>query len=118
MPHPAWDNPADFVDTDDFAVRAVIAFQAGGTRAIVGILDEPYLEGSLGSRPKPGDFQMDTVRPKFTCVEGTCSGARRGDTLTVYLADGVTVHGLYNIMTYPQQNGTGTEVLELTPASS
>jgi hypothetical protein len=118
MPHPSWDNPADFVSLDDFAVKAVIQFQGGtpAPRTISGIFDEPYVEGRLG-KPKPSDYQMDSVRPKLTCVEGTCTGARRGDTVVIYLADGVTVHGTYNIMTYPQKDGTGLEVLELTPAS-
>lgn len=109
MPHPAWDNPADFLDMDDFAVRAVIHFQGGGEREISGIYDGPYLEGRIG------DYEQDTTKPKFTCVEGTCAGARRRDGITIYQADGVTVFGSFGIMTYPQPDGNGLEVLELTP---
>src|SRR5213595_2767252 len=100
MPHPSWDNPAEFVDLGDFAVKAVIQFQGGTTRTIQGIFDEPYLEAELA------EHEQDTTRPKFTCVEGSAQGARRGDGLVVYLADGVTVHGTFGIMTYPQTDGS------------
>lgn len=108
MPHPSWDDPSDFVDRDDFAVRGVILFQDGTRREITGIYDGPYVEGKLG------EYEHDTTRPKFTCVEGTVNGVRRGDGLEVYQADGVTLFGTFNIMTTPQPNGTGLHVLELT----
>lgn len=110
MPHPSWDNPAEFVDQDDFAVRGVIQFQDGTRREITGIYDGPYREGKLG-----GDYEQDTTKPKFTCLEGVCKGARRGDGLDVYEQDRVTLFGTFGIMTYPQPDGTGLEVLELTP---
>lgn len=109
MPHPTWDNPADFLELDEFAVKATIQFQDGTTRNIVGLYDGPYREGQLG------EYEQDTTKPKFTCLEGVCAGARRKDGLTVYKADGVTVFGQFGIMTYPQPDGTGLEVLELTP---
>jgi hypothetical protein len=117
MPHPSWDDPSDFIELDDFAVKATIQFQDGTTRTIAGIYDGPYVEATIGVKRFGGDFQQDTTKPKFTCVEGACNGARRGDSLMVYLADGVTVFGSFSIMTYPQPNGTGLESLELTPAS-
>ncbi|KVE35261.1 head-tail joining protein [Burkholderia sp. TSV86] len=110
MPHPAWDDPAEFLDLDEFAVKAVIQFQNGETREIVGIYDGPYREAQLG------EYEQDTTKPKFTCMEGVARGARRGDGLVVYEADGVSVFGTFNIMTYPQPDGTGLEVLELTQA--
>jgi hypothetical protein len=109
MPHPAWDNPADFVDTDDFAVKAVIQYQAGGTLNIIGIYDGPYELAKLK------EYQQDTTKPKFTCVEGTCVNVHRGDDLVVYQADGVTVFATFGILTYPQPDGTGMEVLQLAP---
>lgn len=109
MPHPSWDNPADFMDTDDFAVKAIIQFQDGTTRNIVGIYDGPYLEARLK------EYEQDTDKPKFTCVEGTCAGVRRGDDLVVYQSDGVTVFATFGILTTPQEDGTGLEVLELAP---
>jgi hypothetical protein len=107
MPHPSWDNPADFINADEFAVKAIIQFQAGGSRDIVGVYDGPYREGELD------DYRQDTTKPRFTCVEGTCVGARRGDSIVVYEADGVTVFGTFGILSYPQPDGTGMEVLEL-----
>ena len=102
MPHPSWDNPADFVSLDDFATQAVIQLQAGGTRTVSGIFDDPYLNAQLG------EYEMDTSKPRLTCVEGTLAGVKRGD--------GVTINGKqYGVMTYPQPDGTGLEVLELTP---
>lgn len=109
MPHPSWDSPEDFVDLGDFAVKAIIQFQDGTTRPITGIYDGPYVEGKLK------EYEQDTTKPKFTCVEGVCVGVRRADGLVVYQADGVTVFGTFGIMTYPQPDGTGLEVLELTP---
>ena len=106
MPHPHWDEPAEFLD--DFAVKAVIQFQNGTTRTIRGIYDGPYKEGTLN------DYEQDATKPKFTCVEGTCAGVHRGDGLQVYLDDGVTLFGTFGILTYPQPDGTGLEFLELT----
>jgi hypothetical protein len=111
MPHPSWDNPADFVSEDDFGVKAVIQFQDGTARTIVGIYDGPYEKAKLK------EYEQDTTKPKFTCIEGTCAGARRGDGLVVYQPDGVTVFATFGIMTYPQPDGTGLEVLEITPDS-
>ncbi len=107
MPHPSWDSPDEFIDLNDFAVRGIIQFQNGTTREISGMYDGPYREGSIG------DYEQDTVKPKFTCTEGRCAGVRRGDSLVVYAGDGVTVFGTFGIMTYPQPDGAGLEVLEL-----
>jgi hypothetical protein len=118
MPTPAWDNPADFIDLGDFAVKGVIEFVPQGktarnldgtTRDITGIFDEPYLKAGLR-----GDYELDSESPRFTCVEGSSTGARKGDTLVVYNSDGKTVFGTYSIMTSPQPDGTGLETLELS----
>jgi len=114
VPHPAWDDPSEFLELDEFAVKATIQFQDGTTRNIVGMYDGPYREATLG-KGHLGDYEQDTTKPKFTCMEGTCQGARRGDGLVVYNTDGVTVFGEFAIMTYPQPDGTGLEALELTP---
>jgi hypothetical protein len=109
MPHPSWDDPSEFIDLGDFAVKGVIQFQDGSTRDIVGIYDGPYELARLN------EYAQDTTKPKFTCQEGTCNGVKRGDDLVVYQADGVTVFATFGILTYPQPNGTGLEVLELSP---
>ena len=100
MPHPSWDNVREFVDLDDFATPGVIQFQAGGTRMVSGIFDDPYLNAQLG------EVEQDTGRTRFSCVEGDLAGVKRGDA--------IVIHGkTYAVMTYPQQDGTGLEVLEL-----
>lgn len=109
MPHPSWDDPTEFVNADDFAVRGVIQFQDGTTREIVGIYDGPYEMSKLN------EYEHDTTKPKFTCVEGVCVGVDRGDDVTVYESDGVTMFATFGILTGPQPDGTGLEVLELAP---
>jgi hypothetical protein len=112
MPHPSWDDPSEFIDIDDFAVKAIIQFQDGTTRNIVGIYDGPYLMATLKG------YEQDTSKPKFTCAEGTCDGVRRGDAIVIYNSDGVTFFGTFGILTYPEPDGTGLESLELAPDPS
>jgi hypothetical protein len=101
MPAPAWDNLDDFMDTADFAVPAVVQFQAGGTRDVAGILEDPYLGASAG------EFTEDTTRTTFQLPMARATGIKRGDAL---VADGVT----YDIMTRPQSLGDGMAQLELS----
>ena len=96
---PAWENLAEFFDPKDFGDNAVITY-AGGTRAVEGILDDPYLGAQIG------DHTQDTLRPTFTLALSDCSGVKRFDTLTV---KGV----VYDIMTKPQADGTGMAIIEL-----
>lgn len=102
MTNPAWDNLDEFMDTDDFAVPAVVQFQAGGTRDVQGILEDPY----LGARK--GDFVEDTIKPTFQLPLSRCTGIKRGDVLVVGSAT-------YDIMTRPQALGDGMAQLELSP---
>lgn len=109
MTSPAWDNLDEFMDTDDFAVPAVVQFQAGGTRDVTGILEDPYLDGKLG------DFHEDTTQPTFQLPLYRCTGIKRGDTLVATLPkNGGTV--TYDIMTRPQPLGDGMAQLELSRA--
>lgn len=100
MPAPAWENLDDFLDLDDFAHAGVVGFQAGGTRTVNGIFDDPYLDAQLG------EYAMDSSDPRFTAKESDLVGVRRGDTLVVA---GVT----YDILTGPQPDGTGMAMLKL-----
>ncbi|CAG2144438.1 hypothetical protein LMG31506_03005 [Cupriavidus yeoncheonensis] len=102
MPHPAWDNPADFISLDDFAVQAEIQFQAGGTRTVAAIFDDPYMDAKLG------EYDMDTSAPRITCVEADLAGVKRGDAVVIA---GKT----YGVTRYPQPDGNGHAVLELAP---
>ncbi|MEX3924401.1 hypothetical protein AB4Y36_10270 [Paraburkholderia sp. BR10936] len=96
---------------DEFAVRGVIQFADGVTpdKEIVGLYDGPYVKTTLKS------YVQDTTAPIFTTGEGACKPAKRGDTLVVYEPDGVTVFGTFGILTYPQVDGHGLEVLSLDP---
>jgi hypothetical protein len=101
MTTPAWDDLDEFLQTDDFAVNAVVQFQAGGTRQVTGILEDPYKGARLGT------FVEDTTAPTFQLPMVRCTGIRRGDALVV---DGIT----YDIMTRPQALGDGMAQLELS----
>jgi hypothetical protein len=109
MTTPAWDDLEEFMDTDDFAVAAVIQFQAGGSRNVTGHLEDPY----LGARK--GEFVEDTTVPTFQLPLYRCTGIKRGDSLVATLPkNGGTV--TYDIMTRPQPLGDGMAQLELSKA--
>lgn len=100
MPSPAWEDLDVFLQLDDFAVSAVIQFQAGGTRSVIGILDDPYLAARLGG------FDRDDNHITLTVKESDCGGVKRGDTV---LVSGRT----YDVMTTPQGDGTGVSLIVL-----
>lgn len=100
MPSPAWEDLDDFLDVDDFATAAVIHFQGGGQRPVVGNLDDPYL------LVRAGEYSEDTTKPTFYVKESDAAGIRRKDWLVV---NGKT----YDIMTGAQPDGTGMAIIEL-----
>lgn len=101
--NPAWDNLDDFLQADDFAVPAVIGFQAGGTRMVQGVFDDPSLSAKLGG------YDRDDNHVTLTLKASDTAGVRRGDTVAV---DGVT----YDVMTSPKMDGTGMATLVLANA--
>lgn len=100
MPKPAWDDLDAFLDGDEFAVKATIRLQEGGTRVVLGIFDDPYLNAQLG------EYELDTARPRFTCKEADVIGVQRGDLVDI---DGRT----YDVLTGAQPDGTGMALLDL-----
>lgn len=100
MSSPAWEDLDVFLQLDDFAVSAVIHLQAGGTRQVIGILDDPYLSASAGG------FDRDQVRPTLQLKETDAVGVHRGDWV-------VTQGRTYDIMTAPQGDGTGMALLDM-----
>ena len=102
MPKPAWDDLDAFLNTDEFAVAATVRLQDGGARVVRGIFDDPYLDAQLG------EYVADTSAPRFTCKASDAAGVRRGDWIAI---DGTT----YNVMTKPQNDGTGMVILRLEP---
>lgn len=100
MPFPAWDNLDEFVDPDDFAIKAIIV-QGGVTRpAINCIFDEPYLNAQIG------EFEMDSAQPRITAKESDLVGVKAKATCTVA---GKT----YAVVSPPQADGNGMAVLLL-----
>lgn len=102
MPSPAWEDLDAFLDVAEFAASICIRLQAGGTRQVSGIFDDPYLNADLG------EYDMDTSRPRVTCKEADVVDVTRGDIVVI---DGRE----YDVMTGPQSDGTGMALLDLAP---
>lgn len=92
--NPAWDNLDDFLQLDDFAVPAVVQFQAGGARDIKGVFDDPSLTAKLGG------YDRDDNQVTLTVTASDAAGIRRGDVVTVAGAS-------YDVLTTPKADGTG-----------
>lgn len=106
MPRPFWEDLGEFLDTDEFAVPAVISLRAGGQVSLPVIFDDPYVQAGLGDA-----LVRDDVRPRATCREALVVNVRRGDTITVNFPNGPRT---YDILTAAQPDGTGMAVLELS----
>lgn len=103
MRGPSWENLDDFLQTDDdggFAQPAVIQFEAGGTRTINVIFDDPYLNAQLG------EYEMDTSEPRISGKEVDMVGIERGDRVTVA---GET----FDVMASPEADGTGWAMVKM-----
>jgi hypothetical protein len=101
MPSPAWEDLDAFLQIEDFATTAVFTLLDSSTREVVGIYDDPYLNAQLG------EYQTDTSEPRFTCKEADTAGIQRKCT--------AVIHGrTYDVMSYPQQDGTGMAIIRLT----
>lgn len=103
MRGPSWENPDDFLQTDDdggFANTAVIHFQTGGSRTVKAIFDDPYLMSEIG------EYDADTSQPRLNGKEVDFAGVTRGDTVTV---TGET----FDILTSPQADGTGWAIIKM-----
>lgn len=103
MPAPAWEDLGVFFDPADFAVSATITTQAGASRTVSGIFDDPYMNAELG------EYDMDNTRPRFMATEADLEGIGRGDTLTLGAKS-------YDVLTFAQPTGDGLAVLELAEA--
>ena len=100
MPAPSWEQLDSFLQAGDFAVLAEVALQGGGTRAVLGLFDAPYYNAELG------EYDFDTRQPRFTCKAAEAGGIGRGDILSLAGTS-------YDVLTAPQEDGTGLAVLEL-----
>lgn len=105
MGKPSWENLDDFLGLDSsggFAIQANIALAAGGTLTVNGLFDDPSLNAALG------EFDHETIDPRFMCKSSDVAAVTRGDELT---ADGVT----YDVLSSPQHDGTGLATIKLAP---
>jgi len=102
MPAPDWEDLGDFLNLDDFAIEAEIAFSAGGTRTIRAIFDDPY------AAPALGELTLDSTGPTVSGRESDFAGVGRGDTVTVAGA-------LYDVLQGAEGDGTGWARLPLAP---
>lgn len=97
-----WENLDVFFDPEAFGDETLIHFQNGATRSIVGIFDEPYVNAQTG------EYDMDTVQPRLAATMADLSGVLRGDEVEI---NGI----LYDVLTGPQDDGTGLGMIELAP---
>lgn len=100
MPAPAWENPADFLDTDDFATTAT--FYCSGGRVIpgvAGIFDDAVMS------EETGEYSMSAGSPRFTCTFASVAAVKRHDTAEI---DGRR----FTLMSNPRPDGTGWAILE------
>jgi hypothetical protein len=105
MGKPSWENLDDFLALDaagGFARPATITLQSGAELVVHGIFDDPYLNAQLG------EYEHDTSDPRFLCKASAVTSVRRGDELEL---DGKT----YDVMTTPQDDGTGMATVKLAP---
>lgn len=108
MRGPSWENLDDFLQTDDnggFAQPAVIHFQAGGSRTVNVIFDDPYLNAQLG------EYEADTSEPRIGGKETDLVGVRRGDEVEV-------AGERFDVMTSPQADGTGWALVTMARQGS
>lgn len=114
MPTPAWDELEQFTDPEDFGTWAVITFQAGGTRRIPVLFDDPAANIRFRNRAPMspvvtlGDYDMDAEHPYMTATVAHLDGVRRKDSVMLE-ADGST----YGILTGPKPDGTGFAFVSL-----
>jgi hypothetical protein len=100
VPALSWEDLSQFLDTDEFAVEAVINLQAGGSVTVSVIFDDPFLDAQLG------EYEFETARPRMMAREADFAAVSRGDEVSI---DGVS----YVTLSGPRPDGTGMASVEL-----
>lgn len=101
MPAPVWENPADFLSTDDFATTATFTTADGRVFAgVEGIFDDAIMN------EQTGEYDMHAGVPRFTCTWNSVKELKRHDTAVI---DGRN----FALMNDPLRDGTGWAVLEM-----
>ena len=102
MPAPSWENPADFLQVDEFALQVQLWRAGAQVRAFPAIFDEPSADASLG------EYRHDTTTPSIMSTDAHLAGIVRGDEIR--LAD-----RRFDVMGSPAPDGTGWSRLRLAP---
>jgi len=95
VPAYAWENPVDFLSTDEFAFTAT--FSRGGNvlaKDVPGIFDDPTLNA------ESGEYDMNSSAPRFTCAYDRVRMLKKNDEVVI---DGAT----YLLDHDPHSDGTG-----------
>lgn len=100
MPSPAWEDLAEFLDEDDFAVPAVIHLQSGGQVSLSVLFDDPDANPELGDA-----YSRDDSAPYVTCDETRVTAVKRGDTITLTFPNETRT---YDVLRASESEGTGT----------
>lgn len=102
---PAWEELGAFLDEDDFGILIDIFLDDGSQLDDVpAIFDDPYLDAQLG------EYRFDTTSPRIMVEYERVKAVSRGD---VCLIGGVE----YNVLTAPQNDGTGLATIQLAPSN-
>lgn len=102
---PEWEELSEFLDEDDFGILIDIILQDGSQLDDVPVIfDDPYLDAQLG------EYRFDTTSPRIMVEYDRVTAVKRGD---VCLIDGVE----YNVLTSPQDDGTGLATIQLAPSN-
>jgi hypothetical protein len=102
VPAYAWENPADFLSTDEFATTAT--FSRGGkviATDVPGIFDDPTLN------VEAGEYDMNSSAPRFTCEHSRVAGLKKNDEAVI---DG----NAYLLDHDPHADGTGFATLTMS----
>jgi hypothetical protein len=102
VPALAWEDPADFLSTDEFATTAT--FSRGGkviARDVPGIFDDPTMN------VETGEYDMNSSAPRFTCALSRVGMLKKNDEAMI---DGAA----YLLDHDPHKDGTGWAVLTMS----
>ncbi|MCP3940516.1 MAG: hypothetical protein GY710_03425 [Desulfobacteraceae bacterium] len=100
MARPKWENLADFFDTGDFAITAIIQTQGSGQISIPGIFDNPALNAELG------EYDMELSQPGLLCKEEDATRVLKGDIAVIN-------EKVFDVIKSPESDGTGLSILHL-----
>lgn len=95
-----FENPADFLDTREFAVIATLIAADGAQRSFPVLFDNAHFNAELGG------YELDSSQPRALATMAHARGIRRGDTIEV----GGEV---FDVVGSPQPDGTGWAVIPM-----